>query len=155
MRGLVWAYSLQSPETRTTSFALRRHVYFRRVYSAVITMIGKCYFTLCNLMSTYLSMARLSSWICHMIGKYWRHIRLKIITLRRCCDIIHGLMRELYWLKLFKSPYLASSTEISKLLLRSNLHEKISRFWLAENKCIRMQHKCKAVTRAVYKTVIG
>ena len=29
----------------------------------------------------------------------------------------------------------------------NNVHEKITRFWLAENECILVQHECKVVTR--------
>ena len=31
--------------------------------------------------------------------------------------------------------------------LTNNVHEKITRFWLAEHECIHMQHECKVVTR--------
>ena len=31
--------------------------------------------------------------------------------------------------------------------LTNNVHEKITRFWLAEHECILMQHEYKVVTR--------
>ena len=90
----------------------------------------------------------------YQLGDYWliQHqiLQIRIIwivwqTVRRITNEILGV----------KGLTAVTSWWGWKNYSHHNVHEKITRFWLAENKCIRMQHKCKAVTRAVYKTVIG
>ena len=38
--------------------------------------------------------------------------------------------------------------QLYKTFVSNNVHEKITRFWQVENKCLLMQHECKVVTRA-------